>query len=714
MKTTDQILNLLNPISKSGKSSKHLISKLSKGTGTDFKEILTSLDIGESEKSAIILELLKQVEGKKLLNNAVNKSDILDQEKLLSGKYKKYSTKELSSEGNASNIVKSKLLITKPNGRQIRNLVVNEKASGIIKSANLVQNISKEAVSGGSKINEQKKLSLVQNISKEAVSGGSKINEQKKLSLLNKNTPSNSLLRENIKKDSTPRIETDEITKVNLNKLNVLDKGIVNSDVIKKFGAQIKAAQITTPVITNVIKESLSKSNTEQFTNLTPRPKIDPESLEKLITTSAEKALSKNVNVYRQKVENELGKNAESKTNSETARIIAPVKNGTSKNNFSLGKNEVFESKSAYKIIGNSNPVAGRSEESDNEVMTNRIKDFSKRTGKALSSDTTGKTTNSKVHNVSVILNRTPNIREIRNKNIINEKNIDTASIKANQTGKAVLNDNSFYVNGKNLPNSQYMPSTISINKSMRAFNSAGKRVNTVAVQARKVTGNKSVKSSKQIQSSSSVINLKMVQKTYNKQSELSNFEKEQLNISKFMIEKFGNGFESSERYDNNLVKLKTTFFSNGVALNTDKMFNTHQMKLSVKMINDELSKLQLRISPKGLGNIIIDIQKEGNALYTKFVAETAEVASLLRETLPELKETLALQGLKMEDTQISSKEDELRQYLSEKKDNEFEEKSNKKQSNLSQDYPTEIAPELLGQKSAHILSPYSTVEYLA
>ena len=691
MKTTDQILNLLNPISKSGNSSKHQISKLSKGPGTDFKDILTSLDIPETEKSAIILELLNRFEGKKLLNSSVDKLDVLEAVKLHSGKYVKNSTEVMSLEENASHIVKSKLLLTKTNGWQIRNLVVNEKASGDVKSAHLAQNVSKETVSGIGKINEQKKQSL-----------------------LNKIKPSNSLLRKNIKKDFTPRNETHEITKANLTKLNVLDKDIVNSDAIKKFNAHIKAAQITSPVITNVVKESFSRNTSEKFMDLNTRPKIDPETLKNLITTSAEKALSKSVNDYGQRIENELSKKTESKTNLNSVQIIAPAKNGNSKNNFSLGNNGVFDSKSEYKISGNSNPFEGRPEESDNRVMPNRIKDFPRKAGKVLSLNTTGKTTTSKVHNDSVILNRTPDVQDIRNKNILNEKNVNTASIKANQTGKAVLNDNSFFVNGKNLSNSQYMPGTISINKSMRAFNSAGKRVNTAAVKARKVSGNKSVNSSERIQSNSSVINLKMVQKIYSNQSELSNFEKEQLNISNFMSEKFGNGFESSERYENNLVKLKTTFFSNGVALSTGKMLNTHQMKLSVKMINDELSKLQLRISPKGLGNIKIDIQKEGKALYTKFVVETAEVASLLRETLPELKETLAQQGLKMEDTQISSKEDELRQYLSEKKGNEFEEKSNGKRSSLLHDYHTGIVPELLGQKSAQILSPYSTVEYLA
>ena len=113
------------------------------------------------------------------------------------------------------------------------------------------------------------------------------------------------------------------------------------------------------------------------------------------------------------------------------------------------------------------------------------------------------------------------------------------------------------------------------------------------------------------------------------------------------------------------------------------------------------------------MGNIRIDIQQEGKALYTKFFVETAEVAGILQESLPELKEILAQQGLKMENTQISSKEDELRQYLSEKNNNEFKEKSDGKRSSLSLDYQTEIATELLAQRSAPLLSPYSTVEYL-
>ena len=93
---------------------------------------------------------------------------------------------------------------------------------------------------------------------------------------------------------------------------------------------------------------------------------------------------------------------------------------------------------------------------------------------------------------------------------------------------------------------------------------------------------------------------------------------------------------------------------------------------------------------------------------------ENVEVAGLIKDILPELKETLTQQGLKMEDTQISSKEENLRQYFSQQKDNEFEEKSNGKRSGLLRDYHTEIAPELLAHKSVPILSPYSTVEYLA
>ena len=416
--------------------------------------------------------------------------------------------------------------------------------------------------------------------------------------------------------------------------------------------------------MTDVEKKTVFKSTKEKIRVLNSGPKSDPESLNKLVTTSAEKALSKSGN----------------------SKIIT-----------GLEQNKVLENKPENKTSGNSNSIGGRPEESikfAKGVTPAHDKDFSKYAGKVSSLNTPGKATNSK--------------------DMLNMKNVDPDSSQRSQTGKVVLNDNSFIVKEKNLSIPQYVPGTISINESMKAFNSAGKRVNTVAVKTRKVSSSKSVNTSKRIQSNSSVINLKVVQKSYNTQSELGNFEKEYLNISNIIGEKAGNGFESSEQYDNNLSKLKTTFFSNGVALSADKMLNTHQMKLSVKMINEELSKLQLRISPKGLGIIKIDIQKEGKALYTKFVAETVEVASLLKDMLPELKETLAQQGLRLEDTQISSKEENLRQYLSEKKDNGFEEKSKDKKSSHLGDFHTEIAPELLAPKSVPILSPYSTVEYLA
>ena len=641
MKTTEQILNLINPISKSGKGSKHLISKLSKGAGKDFKGILTSLDISDNEKSAIIFELLKQFDGKKILNLSVTKSEILEAAKSLSGKYTKHSSKELSSEGNSNHIVKPKLLNTTTNGRQIRNLAVSEKVSSNVKSVDFTQNVSNEILSGNGKINEQEKKSILNGI-----------------------IPSNPLLGGNIKKEFTLKNEKREISKVNLNKLNVLDKKIVTTNAIKKFSAQIKAAQNGSPAMTDVEKKTVFKSTKEKIRVLNSGPKFDPESLNKLVTTSAEKALSKSGN----------------------SKIIT-----------GLEQNKVLENKPENKTSGNSNSIGGRPEESikfAKGVTPAHDKDFSKYAGKVSSLNTPGKATNSK--------------------DMLNMKNVDPDSSQRSQTGKVVLNDNSFIVKEKNLSIPQYVPGTISINESMKAFNSAGKRVNTVAVKTRKVSSSKSVNTSKRIQSNSSVINLKVVQKSYNTQSELGNFEKEYLNISNIIGEKAGNGFESSEQYDNNLSKLKTTFFSNGVALSADKMLNTHQMKLSVKMINEELSKLQLRISPKGLGIIKIDIQKEGKALYTKFVAETVEVASLLKDMLPELKETLAQQGLRLEDTQISSKEENLRQYLSEKKDNEFEEKSKDKRSSHLGDYHTEIAPELLAHKSVPILSPYSTVEYLA
>ena len=122
MKSTEQIVNLLNPILKSGKGSKHLLSKLSKETGPEFKDILTSLDISESEKMGIISELLHRFESKKKMNSTVNSSDILKAVNSLSGDLKKHSKSELSSEGKAELIVQPKLLKTTTNGWQIQKL----------------------------------------------------------------------------------------------------------------------------------------------------------------------------------------------------------------------------------------------------------------------------------------------------------------------------------------------------------------------------------------------------------------------------------------------------------------------------------------------------------------------------------------------------------------------------------------------------------------
>lgn len=686
MNTTQQILNLLNPVLKSGKGSKQLLSKLSNNTEIDFKDILTSLDISENEKSAIIFELLNQVEGKKSVNFPVNKSEILEVVNFLSGKIKNHSlkeltSKELTSEGKSTTVVNSKLLNTATGGKQVQNLVVNEKESGNNKSVKSVQNASNATVPVISKTNGRKEQSFLNGI---------------KLS--------NSSPLENFKKDLTLKNDKREITKVHTRNLNVLDKSVETVNVIKKFSAQIKTAQNSTPVTSNVLKKLGFTNTTENPLVLNTGSKIGQNLFNNLITASAEKALLSNVIDFDPKVK--------SKTNLNNVRNLK-IKDSEKivKSNIitGSGENKVFENKSELKISANPIPVESRPEESvklDNVKTPIRIKDISKNTEKELSMGASGKVMKPKVFSDS-------DIKYIPKKDILEGKNVDRVSSLKDQIEKAVFNNTSHIVNDKNLQFSPYLQSPMSVKNSIKAFNSAGKRVNTVATKSNKVSAKKSENSSKQIQPNSSVIDLKVVQKNYSVQSDFSNFEKDFLNISNISGEKIMSGIESSEHYENNLVKLKTTFLSNGVTLSDDKMLNTRQMKISIKTINDELSKLQLRISPKGLGNITIDIQKEGNALYTKFVVETVEVAGLIKDILPELKETLTQQGLKMEDTQISSKDENLRHYLSQQKNNEFEEKSNGKRSSLSSDYHTEIAPELLANKPVRNLSPYSTVEYL-
>ena len=696
MKSSGQIVNLLNPILKSGKGSKHLLSKLSKDTGPEFKDILTSLDISESEKMGIISELLHRFESKKKMNSTVNSSDILKAVNLLSGNLKKHSTSELSSEGSAKLIVQPKLLKTSINGRQIQNLVMTEKTSLDVKNKSVAKNVS-----------TKKAVGLI------------KISGQKKQRSINVYKPADLISRNNIKKDFTQRNGTDVKTQADLTKFKIHNTGPVITDVNNKLGTQIKAAINSSPILTNVVEESESKSTIEKFTNPKSRPGIDQEKLNKIIDTSVEKALSKKVSGFGQRREHEFGDKVKSDTKPNgvgTSQIKARELNVKLKNNISSGKKIVLESMTENKIKGNSDPVEKRPEQSaglNNRVIPDRSKVSSKRAGKEHSLKAADKTTILKDHNDPVVLRRIPNVKEMRNKNILNERNVGGVSTKSTQSEKEVVKDKSFIVNSKNRSNSHNIPNTIPINKGVKAFNSAGKRVNTVVPKTRKVSDSKSVNRSDRIQPNRSAMNLNTVQKSYNKQSEFSNFETEQLNNSNIIGEKIGSGFEFTERYENNLSKVKTTFFRNGVAFSADKMLNSHQMKLSIKMINDELANLQLRISPKGLGNIRIDIQQEGKALYTKFFVETAEVAGILQESLPELKEILAQQGLKMENTQISSKEDELRQNLSEKNSNEFKEKSDGKRSSLSLDYQTEIATELLAQRSAPLLSPYSTVEYL-
>ncbi|MCH8303523.1 MAG: flagellar hook-length control protein FliK [Candidatus Marinimicrobia bacterium] len=696
MKSTEQIVNLLNPILKSDKGSKLLLSKLSKDSGPEFKDILTSMDISESEKMGIISELLHRFESKKKINSTVNSSDILKAENSLSGNLKKHSTSELSSKGKAELLVQTKLLKTTTNGWQIKNLVMTEKTSLDVKNESISKNVSIKKAAGLNKFSGQKKQRSI-NVSK----------------------PTDLISRNNIKKDFTQRNGTDVITQANLTNLRVLDNGAETTEAIKKFGTQLKDAKNSSRAITNVGNESLSKSTAEKFTNPKSRPVINQETLNKIIDTSVEKALSKNVSGYEKQIEHnfdDMGGTSAKPNGVGNPQMISREMNESLKNNISSEKNIVLESMSENKIKGSSDPVDKRPKQTigfNNRNIPDQSRNLSKRTGKDFSLRAPDKTTDLKDHGDPEVLRRIPNAKEISNKKTLDEKNVHIESTKRFQSEKEVVKESSFLISSKKLSNSQLISSAMPIHKSMKAFNSAGKRVNTVVAKARKVSRSKSVNGSERVQPNSPVMNVNLVQKSYNKQLEFSNFEKDYLNNSNIIGDKIGNGFELHERFENNLSKVRTTFFSNGVAFSADKMLNAHQMKLSIKMINNELANLQLRISPKGLGNIRIDIQQEGKALYTKFFVETAEVAGILQESLPELKEILAQQGLKMENTQISSKEDELRQYLSEKNNNEFKEKSDGKRSSLSLDYQTEIATELLAQRSAPLLSPYSTVEYL-
>ena len=167
---------------------------------------------------------------------------------------------------------------------------------------------------------------------------------------------------------------------------------------------------------------------------------------------------------------------------------------------------------------------------------------------------------------------------------------------------------------------------------------------------------------------------------------------------------------------DTSLPKLKTTFVKNGVLLDQTKLLDNNLMKFTIKEIDKGLSQIQLRITPKGLGSIKIDLQQDGNVLVAKFFVETPEIAKLLKDALPELKEALSQQGIKLDESEVSSRKEESAHYFNGKNTGNFEGKYQKNNSHRTPviNHEMEVPLEVLSQKQTLIHSPNSTIEYLA
>ncbi|MCH7525329.1 MAG: hypothetical protein IIC74_10095, partial [Bacteroidetes bacterium] len=94
----------------------------------------------------------------------------------------------------------------------------------------------------------------------------------------------------------------------------------VTAEAIKKFGEQLKDAKNLSPAITNVGNESLTKSTAEKFTDPKSRQVINQEKLNKIINTSVEKALSKNVSGYEKQIKRNFDDNGEN-----SAKIVVAL-----------------------------------------------------------------------------------------------------------------------------------------------------------------------------------------------------------------------------------------------------------------------------------------------------------------------------------------------------------------------------------------------------
>ena len=254
--------------------------------------------------------------------------------------------------------------------------------------------------------------------------------------------------------------------------------------------------------------------------------------------------------------------------------------------------------------------------------------------------------------------------------------------------------------------------SAISINKQLSDFQSTGKRLNTKFRTKGKPLSKLGLKRKVRLKQSS-LINQKVLQNSYLARNESPG----SADGKSILINVENNSVTSlpleSEVREFSLPKLNTTFTKNGVSVTHSNLPESDPMKFSIKALNEELNKIQLRLSPKGLGNITIDIHQTGKSLYTKIYVESAEVMRILQDSLPELKENLSQQGLNLEEANISARRDEGHHQRSLMNGERFKEDRQDKNSGSAQSPETDVPLEVLGRNQVRATSPYSTVEYL-
>lgn len=222
------------------------------------------------------------------------------------------------------------------------------------------------------------------------------------------------------------------------------------------------------------------------------------------------------------------------------------------------------------------------------------------------------------------------------------------------------------------------------------------------------------LKTTKSKNNSKQGISQKSVEKNYNNLLNFGNTKSNTLVDSD--IKTLFNAQMGTSQDETALTKLKTTFFRSGELFDQSKLQDNNLMKFTIKEIDKELSQIQLRLTPKGLGNIKIDLQQNGNVLAAKFLVETPEIAKLLKDALPELRETLSQQGINLDESDISSRKEEFAHHFNGKNAGNFEGKQQKNSThrNPAIDQNVDVPLELLSQKQTLIYRPNSTVEYLA